>query len=39
MVLLFWCRLTQVVLENRPLNECSSKSVVIVEAANVAVFK
>jgi len=24
MVLLFWCRLTQVVLEKRPLNECSS---------------
>jgi len=24
MVLLFWCRLTQVVLEKRPLNKCSS---------------
>ena len=24
MVLLFWCRLTQVVLEKRLLNECSS---------------
>jgi len=23
MVLLLWCRLTQVVLEKRPLNECS----------------
>jgi len=23
MVLLFWCRLTRVVLEKRPLNECS----------------
>ena len=29
MVLLFWCRLTQVVLEKRPLNECSSVVVVI----------
>jgi len=26
MVLLFWCRLTQVVLEKWPLNECSSSS-------------
>jgi len=26
MVLLFWCRLTRVVLEKRPLNECSSSS-------------
>jgi len=26
MVLLFWCRLTQIVLEKRPLNECSSSS-------------
>jgi len=26
MVLLFWRRLTQVVLEKRPLNECSSTS-------------
>jgi len=26
MVLLFWCWLTQVVLEKRPLNECRSSS-------------
>ena len=26
MVLLFWCRLTQVFVEKRPLNECSSSS-------------
>ena len=26
LVLLFWCRLTQVVLEKRPLNGCSSSS-------------
>jgi len=30
MVLLFWCRLTQVVLEKRPLNECSVVVVVVV---------
>jgi len=27
MVLLFWCRLTQFVLEKRPLNECSCSKV------------
>ena len=26
MVLLFWCWLTQVILDKRPLNECSSSS-------------
>jgi len=33
MVLLFWCRLTQVVLEKRSLNECS----VQIQAKNIQV--
>ena len=34
MVLLFWCLLTQVVLEKRPLNECSVVVVVVVVVVN-----
>jgi len=38
MVLLFWCRLTQVVLVKRPLNECSSSSRLAVTENNISCY-